>query len=621
MQNVSQAWKDNQNKQLVSESFVEISLDLTDPNASANATASSNMAIALSNMNGIIDEAYGQVPRYVTLEPNLWLLDGSGKILPDSVRDNATVEDAGYVGYVTSSANRSFSLQPIITLDFPEVYATTIPGATITWGKAVDEYATEFKVTAYNGDIVVSELEVNDNTSTVSSLFMDISNYNKIEIRVVKWCLPYHRARVENISLGAKKVYGKSDIFSYTNSQEMDVIVADLPKNTVAFKVNNMDRAYDFRNATGLSKYLIEKQEMRVRYGYSLSDGIEWIDGGVFYLSNWEANENSNCISFEGVSLLESLTMVYEQDVFPSSERSLYDLAELVLTYANIPLTRDKKVRWVIDDNLKDVKTLSVLPADTVANCLQLIANAGCCSLYCDRQGIIHLEKRDLSAGDYLVNKNNSFIKPESIISPPIRDITITYDAASAEADRVYLASTGLFHVRKKDLWKFSLPYRYKGAPVQATDILLEVQHPKNGTIIYQSLGSSRAQFHVVPTFEENTGYLTYDYRVKVTGKITTVDSAELVLTVSDDITKGENISISNSLISSADHAMDVAEWTRDSVIKRQTINLSWRPDPRVDVYDVIGVVDSYGDTSVILTKLDYSYNGAFKATAEGRVM
>ena len=92
MQNVSQAWKDNQNNQLVSESFVEISLDLTDPNASANATASSNMAIALSNMDGIIDAVDDTVHRYVTLEPNLWLLDGSGKILPDSILNNEIVD-------------------------------------------------------------------------------------------------------------------------------------------------------------------------------------------------------------------------------------------------------------------------------------------------------------------------------------------------------------------------------------------------------------------------------------------------------------------------------------------------------------------------------------------------
>ena len=49
MQTVSQAWKDNQNETLASESFVEVTLTLTDPDAYENVTATDNGHVTISN--------------------------------------------------------------------------------------------------------------------------------------------------------------------------------------------------------------------------------------------------------------------------------------------------------------------------------------------------------------------------------------------------------------------------------------------------------------------------------------------------------------------------------------------------------------------------------------------
>ena len=64
-----------------------------------------------------------------------------------------------------------------------------------------------------------------------------------------------------------------------------------------------------------------------------------------------------------------------------------------------------------------------------------------------------------------------------------------------------------------------------------------------------------------------------------------------------------------------------VAEWMRDYITHRQSLSYSWRSDPRLDCLDVIGSRDAFTDNNVIMTKVDYSYNGAFRGSGEGRVI
>lgn len=616
MQNVSQAWKDNQNKQLVSESFVEISLDLTDPDASANATASSNMAVALSNMAGIIDDVDNTVSRYVTLEPNLWLLDGSGKILPDSILDGVVVEDAGYVGWTMSGANRSFNPQPIITLDFPEVYTTTIPGVTITWSEALNEYPTEFKVTAYNGDTIVSELEVNDNTNTTSSLFMDISNYNKIEITIVKWCLPYHRARIENISLGAKKVYTKDDIFSYSHSQEMDIISSELPKNTISFEINNINREYDPDNASGLSKYLTERQQVKVRYGYKLNDGVEWIDGGTFFLSEWVAEANGNSVKFTADSLFDFLDIIYTQSKYYESGRSLYDLAMDVLTFADIPLLKNGDVRWYVDESLKDIVSLAPLPKDSVANCLQFIANAGECLIKYDRNGILRIEKSGGVDDGYVVDSYNSYEKPESSLSKPVKQVEVNMYTPLVVDHSDGDSSVASFTVLKRG--------ECRGLPI-GQKVIMEHERAAVNKSLFKTMASVKLSLlseclykseYIISNITSEASLATFQYSLR--GHHLELSSTPVSVMVSNE---GESITVDNPLITSNEQALSVGRWVKESMLRRQTRSISWRADPRLDVGDIVENTDAYGTATLFITKLDYTYNGAFKATAEGRVM
>ena len=398
MQTVSQGWKDNQNDTLVSESDVEISLKLTDPDAYEDSSAVDNGHAYYSDTDYVVLDGLKVIHPYATLERNQWLLDGSREIVPDS--DYGSV---GFVGNGLCGITREFTTIPTVSINFSQVHLNVLQGITIRWSEFLNEYAEEFVITAYSGNTVVAYKRVTDNQTVLSVIQMDIANYDKITIDIIKWSIPYRRARIDEIFIGILHIYNKKSIFSYSSEQNVDVISAELPKSEVSFSIDNVDSSFNPYNNEGLSKYLVERQEINVKYGYKLDTGYEWISGGKFYLSEWDAKQNGKSADFKARDLLDFMRGTYYKGLYNPSGTSLYDLAEAVLRDADLPLNSDGSVKWKIDERLKNMYTVAPLPVDTHANCLQLIANASESVIYQDRTGVLHI--------DYVPIKSNLFDK------------------------------------------------------------------------------------------------------------------------------------------------------------------------------------------------------------------
>ena len=437
MQTVSDSWKNEHKKSILNESYVEISLDIADPVAIADASSVDNGAIYISNSASLTDGGETASVPYCTLEQNLWCLDGSRKAIPET-----SIDKTSFISDVLSDDTCVFSGKiPTITINFDEIHATLIPGITLHWSTAYNEFAESFDVVAYNGDTIVASKSVTGNKSVKSLIFVDIANYNKIVILIRKWCLPNHRARVEDVLVGINKVYGKGELFDYSHKQSVDPLSTSLPKFEINFSIDNVEGEYNPYNEYGLAKYLMERQEIKTRYGLKLDDGsIEWIPGGTFFLSEWYAKQNGITADFTARDMIEFMSDVYTES-HNLSPRTLYELAVKILRAANLPTTSGGVDRWVIDKTrLEAITTTAPLPEDTLANCLQLIANAGRCVLYQDRNGFLHIEplkgsETDTSADtDYEITSFNSYSKSEVTLSKPIRQVKVkvyTYTSAT----------------------------------------------------------------------------------------------------------------------------------------------------------------------------------------------
>lgn len=431
MQKVSPEWIEQHNRTLLNESFVEVSLDVSDPTAVNNVkTVTDNGAIYISDSLQIADGEDNSPTAYCTLEQNLWCLDGSRKAIGDG-----DIGDNSYIGTELSNETCIFKRFPIIEIKFKDKLTKIIPGITITWSKTYGEYATAFTIIAYNGDNVVAEKDIVDNNNVTSLIFVDMEKYDRVEVIVKKWCLPHHRARLEEIMLGLTKVYSKGDLFAYSHSQSVDPVSTSLPKNEIKFSIDNVDGSYNPYNPNGIAKYLMERQAIKIRYGLKMDDenkSTEWIKGGTFYLSEWYARENDITAEFTARDVLEFMSAVRPADKSLSS-RNLYNLANTLLTEAKIPTS------WKIANELESIYTDAPLPEDSYGNLLQLVANAGQCAIYQDREGVLNIARLTDSVEDYKINSFNSFVKPEATLSKPVKELRIKYyNYTSATTSTVY---------------------------------------------------------------------------------------------------------------------------------------------------------------------------------------
>jgi hypothetical protein len=365
----------------------------------------------------------------------MWVLDGKR----EAIQQQSYVP-GGFISDALSDDECVFSSKiPIVTISLPQLYTDVIPGITITWSKTYNEFADTFVVIAYNGDTVVAQKEVIGNRSVRSLVEVEIDNYDRIEIIITKWCLPNHRARIDEIFLGISRAYTKSELFDYSHSQSVDFLSTSLPKAEIKFSIANVDGEYNPLNPQGWAKYLMDRQEVRAKYGLKLNDGsIEWIKGGTFYLSEWYAKQNGMTADFTARDVLEFMSATYEDNHDGSSDRSLYYLADQVLKAANLP----ENVTWSIDESLETEYTHAPLPRDTIANCLLLIANAGNCVMYQDREGTLHIEPWRQDDVDYSIDSFNSYSKPEITLSKPIKQVNVKVYAYAPSSDGVTSTTT-----------------------------------------------------------------------------------------------------------------------------------------------------------------------------------
>lgn len=422
MQEVSTRWNETQTEHVITvPSILELEIVVTDPDVQADASSASNGETKYSHAGKLTDGLIKTENRIATLEQNFWLLNSSFDLLPNTDQ----YDDDGYIGNTLSGADGTFAVPPAITVTFSKVYTSYLEGVTIAWGVAYEnEHADTFTVTAYNGATVVATKTVTGNTDTVSVVFMEITGYDSIKITVEKWAHPRSRARIQSLLLGIKHTYTKSNVKEYEHKQSVDLLSAELPNIETTFQVDNLDFLYDPDNEGGMSKYLMSRQQVTIRYGYEIDGKAEKIPAAVVFLDEWRSPRDGIHAEFTARSLL----VFMEEKYTGITSGTLYEISLSALKQANLPLLNTGEVRWMLDDTLKAVSA----PADTdlsdysIAEVLQLCANAARCVMWQDRQGILHIESFSAEeATGYSITNQNAYSYPETSLSKPLKSVNI----------------------------------------------------------------------------------------------------------------------------------------------------------------------------------------------------
>lgn len=407
----SPAWKDIQQRFILPEGFLEITCAITEEGVQDDVSATATNEAFFSNLeNAIETSVFTDGGKHATNELNFWSLDGSFSIMPGSAP-----YDNGYVGDTDGQGS--------VTLTLPEVHTEPIPGVTITWANEYGEYPRVFTVTAKNGSTVVAETTITDNNDVVSLVDLELANYDSVTITVWEWCLPYRRVRIDRAALGHILTLNKGDILKYTHEQYGELNSGELPKNSVTFSLDNIDGRWNPSNPVGMERYLSERQKVTVRYGMDVNGTIEWIDAGVFYLSEWRAPSNGLEATFVARDVFEYLL---NTPYIGRMSGTLREFVDDAFEIADIP----PDVKLALSDHLAEYSTTipdDIMDEYTCAEIVQMCANAASCVIWQDRSGTLHIERLNSEDSGYLVPAALAYSHPEVELSKQLKSVSVSY--------------------------------------------------------------------------------------------------------------------------------------------------------------------------------------------------
>ncbi len=360
--------------------FLKVEFNIIDPDA--NPVVTVNNEEIFSNVQNIKQTETVQTGNYATLEKNFWLLDDTQPLLGSEELEQA------YVSSFMSNENCIYNDKPCITLE-SDIYLTTL-GLTMIFDDINNNYAKKVNVKAYRDDIQIMNKDYNLENYKERVIFADndeLFRWNKIQIYFLESSLPYRRLRINQLLVGILEIYRDENIISAESKEKTTMINSELPTHTFKFTIDNMNKLFNPDNPQGWYRYILQKQPISYEWGYQLDNGtVEWILGGNMLLTG-SVNVGENQVTFNTTTLINYLTNTYKKGVYASAGRSLYDLALDVLNDNSIDTSQ-----YNLWEGLKLIKTEAPLPKLEARQLLQIIATAGNCVLFTNRENIINIQ-------------------------------------------------------------------------------------------------------------------------------------------------------------------------------------------------------------------------------------
>lgn len=366
MISVSNDYKQSRNQIQRNQTYMLVTIGIINQQAQKGATvvpADEAGYSYLSNLERPLNN-YDVEYEYVTMEQGWYKLDGR-MLFPPRPKEADYMFNGGIITQDLSGAVR---------IAFDNVY--DIRGLTIDFGRC---YPVDFTIS--NGSMTVQITDNAENHWTTEEIF---ENTEQLTIRSDRMLNGQCRLRINKILMGIGISFENKKIKSSTKAEFVSPIAEELPTQDFTMTIGNKDRQFDVENSKSAINYLEIGQEVEARYGYEIQkDGpIMWMDGCVCNLSSWEADDET--MSFTAKDKIDTLDGTYYRGKYRSDGITLYNLAVDVLTDVGL----DER-QYKLDKYLEKVIVYNPLPVLSHKECLQLIANAGRCKLYTDRQGLI----------------------------------------------------------------------------------------------------------------------------------------------------------------------------------------------------------------------------------------
>lgn len=423
MQNVSKAYKSSMKQIGRNRGYIKVTIGVINSNAQKYVQLDeAQTGTTYYSDNEKPFNAYAVDRVYATAEQDFSHVDGTMYFLPKE-SSNLTYYNAGIV---------TNAILGSIYINFDGQTGFDIKGLTIDFG---EYYPTDFTVT---NDNITRSYNGNDKRYWVTEDVWDGTSYFIITPSAM--VNGQGRLRINTFSCGIVNSFTNVETRSYTLKETCSSITDTIPSTDMTLEVDNQDLYYSPDNSESTLAYFEVGQEMKVSFGYDVlgDDVIEWLPEKTAYLKTWSADDTK--AKFTATDRFDYMSDTYAKGKYRPNGISLYDLAIDVIEDMGITDERE----YFIDPYLKDIYVKNPMPQVKHSEALQIIANAGRCSLSEDRNNRIHIQASfvpDMTASS---NGEMGYSHVANILQDEDMD-------AYAEASQDYSTVDGTMYFMPKD--------------------------------------------------------------------------------------------------------------------------------------------------------------------------
>lgn len=396
MQQVSKEYIESMKQLIRNRGYIKVSIGIVNSDAQDNAvvdTSKTDLVYSDPYKLHRIFDGDSIEAEYATAEQDFSRVDGTMRFTPP-----LQIDKFFYGGVITKDILGS------IYISFGELSGLDIKGLTIQFG---DCYPSQFTIETDSGTKAYTNR---------SALFATEDAFDGTSFLIIKPNAMVNgqgRLRIYQMTFGIANVFSNSKVKNCTMKEYVSPVSETVPSMDVSLVIDNQDLYYSVDNPESAIAYMDIGQEVKIAYGYDVTGNgdIEWLPETVTHLSSWKADDSE--AEFTATDRFYQLGDTYYGGVYRPEGITLYNLALEVLKSAGI----EDEEEYYIDPYLRNITVYNPLPVAKHSEELQIIANAGRCALYEDRQSRIHIKSSFVPEMSVSVNNSTPYSNANNLIN------------------------------------------------------------------------------------------------------------------------------------------------------------------------------------------------------------
>ena len=233
--------------------MVKITYKDISPTAKENSTLTVTDKKPYVEINELKQEI-GQFPKYMTLEKDFTVLDGTFDVLPTDT-ETAIL---GLWSKSLSDEEGNFATPPVLTITFTSYQTST--GITFMFHPDTNDYCNSLNIKWYQDNTLLEDVNYIPD-SAVYFCQKNVTNFNKAVVTFNSTNKPIRYLKVQQIEYGSIRTFEEEDLRKVNVLEEISLISEEITINTLNFTLDNKDNI-DF--------IFQKKQPLTVQYGSNL---------------------------------------------------------------------------------------------------------------------------------------------------------------------------------------------------------------------------------------------------------------------------------------------------------------------------------------------------------------